>query len=67
MSTALSQPLQRVWSGAFLGRPVVVKERFSKTYRHPTLDVKLTQQRLKAVSAGSEVWMMICRPHGQLA
>lgn len=37
----------RVWEGVFLGRPVIVKQRFKKKYRHPQLDVKLTQQRLK--------------------
>ena len=28
------------------GAPVVAKERFSKTYRHPDLDAKLTRQRV---------------------
>ncbi|XP_069808715.1 EKC/KEOPS complex subunit TP53RK [Dendropsophus ebraccatus] len=35
----------RVYRGSFLGRPAVVKERFSKTYRHPALDEKLTHRR----------------------
>ena len=29
-----------------IGEPVVIKERFSKKYRHPTLDVTLTKKRL---------------------
>ncbi|GAB4817061.1 hypothetical protein N2152v2_004107 [Parachlorella kessleri] len=37
----------RVWEGVFLGRPTMVKQRFSKKYRHPSLDAKLTAQRLK--------------------
>lgn len=37
----------RVWEGTFLGRDVIVKERFHKLYRHPTLDSKLTSQRLR--------------------
>ncbi len=44
--------LQRVWEGVFLGRPAVIKQRFSKKYRHPTLDAKLTVQRLKGVRPG---------------
>lgn len=39
--------LQRVWEGRFLGRDVIVKERFAKQYRHPALDAKLTGQRLR--------------------
>ncbi|KAL6782869.1 CGL126 [Auxenochlorella protothecoides x Auxenochlorella symbiontica] len=42
----------RVWTGTFLQRPVVVKQRFPKAYRHPALDAKLTQQRLKAEVRG---------------
>ena len=36
-----------MWEGPFLGRHSVVKQRFSKKYRHPQLDAKLTAQRLK--------------------
>lgn len=36
----------RVWEGSFLGKFVVVKQRFSKQYRHPVLDSKLTVGRL---------------------
>lgn len=41
--------LQRVWEGVYLGRPVVLKQRFSKHYRHPALDARLTQARLRQV------------------
>ena len=44
--------LQRVWEGSFLARPTIVKQRFSKKYRHPLLDAKLTVARLKQVGAG---------------
>ncbi|KAL4425794.1 hypothetical protein ABPG75_009810 [Micractinium tetrahymenae] len=37
----------RVWEGQFLGRAAIVKQRFSKKYRHPQLDAKLTVSRLK--------------------
>ena len=33
-----------------MGRRSVIKERFSKKYRHPTLDSKITLKRLNAVS-----------------
>lgn len=35
----------RVYRTTLAGRPVVVKERFRKGYRHPTLDAKLTAKR----------------------
>ncbi|CAH9078182.1 unnamed protein product [Cuscuta epithymum] len=38
----------RVFESKFVGRRSVVKERFSKKYRHPTLDLKLTLKRLNA-------------------
>ncbi|MQL80462.1 hypothetical protein Taro_012897 [Colocasia esculenta] len=38
----------RVFDSTFLGRRSIVKERFSKKYRHPTLDSKLTIKRLNA-------------------
>jgi Kae1-associated kinase Bud32 len=31
----------------YLDRDAIIKERFSKTYRHPVLDQKLTQRRVK--------------------
>jgi tRNA A-37 threonylcarbamoyl transferase component Bud32 len=37
-----------VWSTVFLDRKTIVKQRFSKKYRHPVLDKSLTCQRLKA-------------------
>ena len=36
----------RLFAAEFLGRPVVVKERFRKDYRHPALDERLTRERL---------------------
>lgn len=38
----------RVFESTFLGRRSIVKERFSKKYRHPVLDAKLTLKRLNA-------------------
>ncbi|XP_019238290.1 PREDICTED: EKC/KEOPS complex subunit bud32-like isoform X2 [Nicotiana attenuata] len=38
----------RVFESTFVGRRCIVKERFSKKYRHPTLDSKLTIKRLNA-------------------
>ena len=37
-----------------MGKRSVVKERFSKKYRHPILDSKLTLKRLNAVSITKE-------------
>lgn len=36
----------RIFESTFLGRRSIVKERFSKKYRHPVLDSKLTLKRL---------------------
>ncbi|XP_058096624.1 uncharacterized protein LOC131242172 isoform X1 [Magnolia sinica] len=38
----------RVFESTFLGKRSIVKERFSKKYRHPLLDSKLTLKRLNA-------------------
>ncbi|OVA05417.1 Protein kinase domain [Macleaya cordata] len=38
----------RVFESDFVGRKAIVKERFSKKYRHPSLDSKLTLKRLNA-------------------
>ena len=38
----------RIYKGVFLGQQCVVKERFSKKYRHPDLDARLTKERIKA-------------------
>lgn len=35
----------RVYRVHFLGKPSIVKQRFPKRYRHPTLDEKLTHRR----------------------
>ncbi|KAK9829315.1 hypothetical protein WJX72_005157 [[Myrmecia] bisecta] len=37
----------RVWEGMYLGQASILKQRFSKKYRHSTLDAKLTVGRLK--------------------
>lgn len=50
----------RVWEGTFLARPAIVKQRFSKKYRHPQLDAKLTVSRLKQEVRG----MMRARKQG---
>ncbi|VFQ62947.1 unnamed protein product [Cuscuta campestris] len=39
----------RIFESTFVGQRSIVKERFSKKYRHPTLDLKLTLRRLNAV------------------
>ncbi|RIA89867.1 TP53-regulating kinase-like protein [Glomus cerebriforme] len=36
----------RIYTAPFLTRTAIVKERFSKTYRHPILDKKLTAKRV---------------------
>lgn len=41
--------LQRVYVGAFAGKPAIYKQRFPKTYRHPTLDVRLNGRRIVQV------------------
>ncbi|KAK1290270.1 hypothetical protein QJS10_CPB18g01198 [Acorus calamus] len=38
----------RVFESTFMGRRSIIKERFSKKYRHPLLDSKLTLKRLNA-------------------
>jgi len=38
----------KLYTGSFLGQEVVVKERFSKKYRHPALDTQLTRDRHRA-------------------
>jgi len=37
----------RLHIGKFLGQKSIIKERFSKKYRHPQLDDRLTKERLK--------------------
>lgn len=37
----------RLFRTTFCGHPCIVKERFSKAYRHPQLDIKITRQRLR--------------------
>lgn len=48
-STLLKQGAEgRVFLSSFLSRPCVVKQRFVKSYRHPSLDASLTRARLTA-------------------
>ncbi|BES94938.1 RIO1 family [Nesidiocoris tenuis] len=42
----------KIYKGTFLGRPVIVKERFCKTYRHPELEAMISKERLKAEARG---------------
>ena len=37
----------RVFLGQFQGKTCIIKERFSKKYRHPDLDKELIKERLK--------------------
>jgi len=37
----------KIYTGIFLGQKSIVKERFSKKYRHPQLDDRITKERLK--------------------
>ena len=50
----------RLYCCVFLGRQTVVKERFTKCYRHPALDRSLTAQRTKSEAR----CMLRCRMHG---
>lgn len=38
----------RLHKGLYLGMPTLIKERFEKRYRHPTLDYILMKERIKA-------------------
>jgi TP53 regulating kinase-like protein len=52
----------KIYKTNFYGRPCIVKERFSKSYRHPSLDKSLTAHRVK-----SEVRAMLrCRVNGKV-
>ena len=44
--------MQRLFQVRFLQRDALVKERFVKAYRHPTLDQKLTSRRISSESRG---------------
>ena len=37
---------QRVYNGKYFGKDVIIKERFTKKYRHPVLDQKITTKRV---------------------
>lgn len=38
----------KLYTGSYLGKTVIVKERFKKRYRHPDLDNQLCKERMKA-------------------
>lgn len=38
----------KIYTKTYLGREMLVKERFQKHYRHPELDNYLTKERIKA-------------------
>lgn len=38
----------KIYQGKFMGRQAVLKERFVKGYRHPSLDLNLTKERIKS-------------------
>lgn len=50
----------KVYKGTFLGAQVIIKERFSKSYRVPALDKKLTHQRMNQECRS----IARCRKHG---
>ena len=52
----------KLYVGEWFDRPVIIKERFPKTYRHPILDKSLTHQRTKSEIRS----MMRCRINGNL-
>ena len=50
----------KLYKANFYGKPCIVKERFTKSYRHPILDKSLTAHRIK-----SEIRAMLrCRMNG---
>ncbi|XP_022343519.1 EKC/KEOPS complex subunit TP53RK-like isoform X2 [Crassostrea virginica] len=52
----------KLYKTNFYGKPCIVKERFTKSYRHPILDKSLTAHRIK-----SEIRAMLrCRMNGIL-
>ena len=59
--------MQRVFETQFLGRPTIIKQRFSKQYRHPTLDAKLTTSRLKQVCKEHHVLLAVATASPQPA
>jgi hypothetical protein len=55
ISSSLFASLQRVFVSTFVGRKCVIKQRFSKEYRHPLLlDAKLTLKHLNVVSVSNQ-------------
>lgn len=50
ISQGAEAKLWKIPAGSLFDVPCIAKERFSKAYRHPTLDEKLTKQRCRAES-----------------
>jgi len=50
----------RIYEGTFLGKDAIIKERFSKKYRHPDLDTSLTKERLRAEAKA----LVLCKTLG---
>eukprot|EP01028_Stygiella_incarcerata_P002537 TRINITY_DN14742_c0_g1_i1.p1 TRINITY_DN14742_c0_g1~~TRINITY_DN14742_c0_g1_i1.p1 ORF type:complete len:224 (-),score=43.11 TRINITY_DN14742_c0_g1_i1:91-762(-) len=50
----------RVYACSFLGMPTILKQRFSKKYRHPILDKRITDKRVQ----GEARMIMKCRKLG---
>lgn len=48
ISQGAEAKLWKIPAGSLFDVPCIAKERFSKAYRHPTLDEKLTKQRCRA-------------------
>eukprot|EP00039_Didymoeca_costata_P014946 m.247031 g.247031 ORF g.247031 m.247031 type:complete len:145 (+) comp16125_c1_seq1:25-459(+) len=47
VKTLLKQGAEgRIYKGKYIEKSCIVKERFSKRYRHPALDAKLNRQRM---------------------
>ncbi|XP_074000275.1 TP53 regulating kinase isoform X2 [Rhodnius prolixus] len=52
----------KLYKGMYLGKNVIIKERFKKKYRHPILDENIGKERLKAEARG----IMRCKVAGIL-
>lgn len=52
----------KLYTGEFLGKKVIIKQRFAKKYRHPDLDALLTKERTKTEAK----YLVKCRKIGTL-
>jgi len=57
---------KRIYQTTYFGQPCLVKERFSKRYRHPDLDAKLTSHRVLQVGFKSSSAIITRTPQQQL-